>query len=429
MNKQEEKQQNSSFGLTVITGFAIFTTLFGAGNFMLPPTLGMIAGHKSLLAAFGFVITAVILPLTGLVGSFLFDGDYKSFFARLGRIPGALLIAICMFIIGPGLVLPRIVHLCYEMLHPFLPWMSLLVFSLCFSAITFVLAYKPTRLIDILGRYITPIKLFFVGALIVLGFVNGSTIVETSISDADLLGKAMLDGYATLDLLGTIFFGSVFLSIFKKNVGSNQSYDLKKLATTGLVSSLIGASILAVVYTGMIFLGAYQGTGLIDLDPAQILSAISIRVVGVHGGLFGALALMIACLATMIALSTVIADYIKVELTGNKISFIPSLLIILTGGIIFSLLDLRQLMAYSVDVAFVLYPVLIALTLCNVGYKLFGFKAVKFPVAVVFLATLFFRFGGIELLQTRLCQPKKLPQLNAVESADERDGLSFAQSK
>jgi len=396
MNKQEEKQQTTSLTMTVVTGFAIFTTLFGAGNFMFPPTLGIIAGKQSLIAALGFVVTAVILPLMGLVGSFLFEGDYKAFFYRLGKIPGAGLIALCMFIIGPGFVLPRIIHLCYEMLHPFAPWMNLVVFSLVFSLVTFALSYRPTKLIDILGRYITPIKLFFVGTLILLGFLKGKDLSESVLPTAELLGRSMLEGYGTLDLLGTIFFGSVFLDIFKKNLDDTSALDIKKLAKSGLIASLIGGSILAVVYAGMIFLGAYQGAGLEGLDPAQILSAISIRVVGMNGGLFGAFALMVACLATMIALSTVIGKYIQTELMGNRIDFIPSLVTILAGGIIFSLLDLKQLMAYSIAAGFILYPVLIALTVCNVCYKLFGFKPVKVPVAIVLAITLFSWFGGIE---------------------------------
>lgn len=407
MNKLEEKQQNKSLTMTIVTGFAIFTTLFGAGNFMFPPTLGMVAGQSSLLAALGFVVTAVLLPLTGLVGSFLFDGDYKAFFGRLGRIPGTVLIALCMFIIGPGFVLPRIIHLCYEMLHPFTPWMNLFIFSLVFSCITFLLSYRPTKLIDILGRYITPIKLFFVGALIVLGFLKGKELTPSTLSTAELFGKSMLEGYGTLDLLGTIFFGSVFLSIIRKNLGATDTHDVRQLAKRGLIASLIGGSILAVVYVGMIFLGAYQGAGLEGLNPAQILSAISIRVVGMNGGLFAALAFMVACLATMIALSTVIADYIKTELTGNKLGFIPSLIMILAGGIIFSLLDLKQLMAYSIGAGFILYPVLIALTLCNVGYKLFGFKPVKIPVALVFAITLFSWFGGFQKAKDFLCHEQK----------------------
>ena len=107
--------------LTIVTGFAIFTMLFGAGNFMLPPKVGIMAGQKTLIASLAFTLTAVLLPMLGLVGIFLFEGNYNAFFGRLGKIPGTLMIALCMFIIGPGFVLPRIVNLCHKMISPFLP--------------------------------------------------------------------------------------------------------------------------------------------------------------------------------------------------------------------------------------------------------------------------------------------------------------------
>jgi branched-subunit amino acid permease len=60
-------------------------------------------------------------------------------------------------------------------------------------------------------------------------------------------------------------------------------------------------------------------------------------------------------------------------------------------------------MKYSIDAGFILYPVLIALTVCNVSYKLFGFKPVKVPVAIVFALTLFAWFGGFQKTKDLLC--------------------------
>lgn len=73
--------------LTIVTGFAIFTMLFGAGNFMFPPKLGIIAGQKTLMASISFALTAVLLPMMGLVGVFLFEGNYNAFFNRLAGFP------------------------------------------------------------------------------------------------------------------------------------------------------------------------------------------------------------------------------------------------------------------------------------------------------------------------------------------------------
>lgn len=389
MNKQASS-------LTLIAGFSVFTMLFGAGNFMVPPSVGIFAGQKSLLAASAFMITAVILPLIGLLGMFLFGGDYRAYFNRLGTVMGTVLIALCMFIIGPGLVLPRIVNVCFEMLSPFVPGMSLLVYSILLAMITFFLAYKPSRLLDVLGYVITPIKLTFVAIIILLGLYAGKDVIVSSVTTAEVFGKSLLFGYETLDLLGTLFFGSVIVSVLRKNLGDAVLHDKKTLLRIGAVSSLIGGSLLAVVYVGLMYLGAYHGAGLEGYNQAQILSKISLRVVGPYGGFFGALALMIACLATMIALATVITEYTQREIVRNRLSYVPCLILILISTVILSLLGLQKLMNFSRDLAFILYPVLITLTFCNIAYKMWGVKTVKLPVYAVLLGSLFIKFDGVE---------------------------------
>lgn len=385
----------SSKQLVLVTGFAIFTMLFGAGNFMLPPKLGIIAGDRTWLAVSSFIITAVFLPILGLICSFLFQGDYKAFFYRMGEIPGAMTIGLCMLIIGPGLVMPRIVNLCYTMLEPFVPNLSLLVFSILFSILTFALAYKPGRFIDILGYLITPIKLLFVGGLIILGLMSGSPAVTTSISSGKLILESLLYGYNTLDLLGTVFFGSVILESFEKNqIG--QKLSMKTLIKDGIIASCIGALILSIVYFGMSLLGTFHGEGLFMSDEAQTLSAISIRIVGSKGGFIGACALMVACLATMIALSTVVAEYIQKQILRGTVNFPISLILMLIVNIIVAQLGLTSLMEFSAMLTQILYPVLVTLTLCNMAYKIFGFKPVKIPVYSVLLISIFVTVGVYE---------------------------------
>lgn len=397
--------------LTIAAGFAIFTMFFGAANFMLPPTIGIMAGQKTLIASLAFTLTAVLLPMLGLVGIFLFEGSYNTFFGRLGTIPGNLIIALCMFIIGPGFVLPRIVNLCYEMLSPFFP-VSLLVFSVIFALITFALSYRPTKLIDILGFFITPIKLSFVGFMIVLGLIKGAQLMPTEISTKQLVLQSLFYGYGTLDLLAAIFFGTIILEVFRKNLGAEQTKNPKFLIKHGLIASAIGGSLLALIYIGLSFLGAYHGIGLEGLNEGKILSTISLRIMGSSGALVGALAIMVACLATMIALSTVIGEYIQRDITKNKIGFVPSLIIILVITVALSLLGLTTLMRLSLKMAFILYPVLITLTVCNMAYKLFGFKWVKTPVLCVFLISAFVGLGGVDFCKQCL-ETYAVPALQA----------------
>ena len=94
-------------------GLALFSMLFGAGNIMYPIKVGMDSGEFTLLGYLSFCITAVLLPLAGIIGIILFHGDYVQFFKRLGDWPGELLLAISLFLLGPIIAIPRLVTLCH----------------------------------------------------------------------------------------------------------------------------------------------------------------------------------------------------------------------------------------------------------------------------------------------------------------------------
>ena len=50
-----------------ITAFAMFSMFFGGGNFILPPLLGARAVDQWLIVAAGFGISAVVIPLLGVL--------------------------------------------------------------------------------------------------------------------------------------------------------------------------------------------------------------------------------------------------------------------------------------------------------------------------------------------------------------------------
>src|SRR5207244_9133816 len=128
MNRSISKKDLLSLSL------AIFCLLFGAGNLIYPLALGRSAGGLTAFGMIGFFITAIFLPLAGLIGMILFDGNYKAFFFRLGKIPGSILIFISMLIIGPAVVIPRCITLSYTIISPFLLFFffHLIIFTLFF---------------------------------------------------------------------------------------------------------------------------------------------------------------------------------------------------------------------------------------------------------------------------------------------------------
>jgi len=380
--------------LIITTGLAIFSMFFGAGNLMFPIKTGIMSGTNNFFGITGFLITAVLLPLTGLIAIILFNGNYKAFFARLGNIPGKATMAACMLIMGPLIALPRIVTIAQVMMAPFLPFeilrgdgtMSLLLFSIFFLGVSFLGSFRENKIVDVLGYVISPLLVLSLGTVIVKGFLTAGAAIPATDTPLSLFKENLIRGYGTLDLIGAIFFGFIVLSILRDKLGKEAPACLKRLATIGLKAGLIGVGLLGVVYIGQSFLGAHFGAGLEGLNDGQAFREIIFRIVGRWGAAIVGSASMFACFSTSIALGAVVADYLQKDITKNKIGYAGSLALVLLATMPLSIWGLDKILQLTAGpIVFIGYPALIMLTFCNIGYKLFNFKPVKAPVLATFV--------------------------------------------
>lgn len=400
------------FKTPVITiGLAIFAMLFGAGNLIFPVKIGITGGTMTWLGALAFLITGVVTPIIGLVGIALYDGDYNKFFDRLGKIPGELFIFLCMLIIGPLLVMPRIIDSTYDLARPFIGnYIEIYGFSALFSLLTFICTYKENSLLDLIGKFLSPIKLTLILGIILYAVTTGHPAVVTNIPNlkAFFLDNFML-GYNTLDLLGSIFFGHIIMSILKetnKNSDNKQEFTNKQLASFTLKASLIGGALLMIVYLGMAFMGAYHGQGLEHLSVGKMFIQTALRALNSKGAFIITLTVFVACLTTMIALTSVVSEYIT-KISRNRISYVAAVIGVLFVTMLLAFLELEKLMDYSEPLIFIIYPALIVLTLCNIAYKLWGFKPVKIPVLLTLIVSTYF-YGPKFIDKFRKPAPEKV---------------------
>lgn len=379
---------------TFSTGLAIFSMLFGAGNLMYPLQVGMMSGDKIVCGILSFILTAVILPVMGFCGMILFNGDYLSFFYRLGKTAGSCMIFLCMLIIGPLLVIPRIVTLSHTMLAPFLSatpfgfinYTSSCIFALIFLSITFLVTYRENRIMNILGNIISPLLLLSLAIIITKGLWFHGDVMRNTESIFNVCKTNFMLGYETLDLLGALFLASIVLSMIKANMDKSVADNPRLLALVTLKASLIGVGLLSLVYIGMALLGMYYGYGLEHINAGELFRTISFRVLGTSGAIIIATAVLMACLSTAIALSAVVAEYLQKELLHNRIGFVTSLFVVLVASLPLSIAGLTTVLKLTGGfITYIGYPVLIMLTLVNILFKLFNFKPVKLPVAVTFV--------------------------------------------
>lgn len=384
------KNKPSSYIITV--GLAIFSMLFGAGNLVYPLQVGLESGCHTAFGMAGFLLTAVCLPLTGLISMILFDGNYEAFFGRAGKRVGKFLIFMCMFIIGPGIAIPRIVTTSHTMIAPFLPIHALRVpnpqssfmFALIFLGITFLATYRENRIVNLLGNVISPALVISLGVIIIRGIMMAQTPVAPLYGPLQAFTSNFTRGYETLDLLGGIFFSSIVIHILKNTVGGKVGYNRNKLALIGLKAGTLGVSLLALVYIGMGLLSMYHGHGM--QPTGDLFRALAFDVLGAHGTFIIAMAVLMACFSTSIALSAVVAEYFQLIVFNKKVSYELSLVIVLLLCIPLSTFGLDFVLKLTAGpITYIGYPVIIALTFCNIAYKLINFNPVKLPVALTFV--------------------------------------------
>lgn len=376
--------RHSQTALIIGTGFAMFTMFFGAGNIVFPLALGQIAQDKNFFAILGMLITAVGVPFAGLVGMSLFDGDYKQFFSRLGPVPGFIVAALIMGLIGPFGAMPRCITLAYSTAATFLPDISLWVFSLISCIAIFLFTIRPNTILDVLGFIMTPVLLGSLGIIIVMGLFIAPEQAATDNGHWEVFLKGLHDGYQTMDLLGAFFFSSVVVMGLKNDLPEGKATH-KRLFVIALKASLIGAVLLGLTYIGFSYVASYHSAHLEGVAADGLISQISIHILGPYASIVAIVAVAFACLTTALTLAAVFAEFIHKDVTFGKVGYLPSLVATLIVTFFVSTLSFNGIAAFLAPVLQACYPALIVLTLLNIAYKLYEFKPVKIPVLIVFL--------------------------------------------
>lgn len=155
----------------IIIGLMLFALFFGAGNLIFPPMLGQMAGNNVWIANAGFLVTGVGLPLLAIT-AFVFSGesDLQSLASRVHPVFGIVFAIVLYLAIGPFYAIPRSGTVSFEIgIKPFLSNdagpAALTVFTILFFIVTCLLSLNPTKLVDIVGKILTPIKLTVIGML------------------------------------------------------------------------------------------------------------------------------------------------------------------------------------------------------------------------------------------------------------------------
>ena len=259
----------------IAIGSMLFALFFGAGNLIFPAAMGQSAGANVWWAVLGFCVTGVGLPLLGIIAvGYSGCRDLREVASRVHPLYGLFYTVVCYMAIGPCFAIPRTGTVSFEIaVRPFLgadpSAFALPIFLAFFSGISCWLAASPSKLVDRIGKFLTPALLVTLAVMIVMSFA-------TPMGDFQAPGKAydepikaafqgVLDGYNTLDAIAALVFATLIVNSVKE-IGFT---DPKAISSQVMKSGMLAGLLLALVYIFIAKIGAESVAAAVDVDSAS----------------------------------------------------------------------------------------------------------------------------------------------------------------
>ncbi len=344
-----------------ITGFALFSMFFGAGNLILPPFLGFNAGDTWLLVTLGFLITGVIIPILGVLAHAKLQGTMYDFGKKVSPLFSLIycliVYAICIF-----LPAPRTASVTHEMaIAPFFETSAILTSSFYFLLV-FIFVMNRSKVLDLLGKFLTPIIMIILLAIILIGSFSSPEISNPSILKTPLV-DGILEGYQTFDAIGAIVIGAVL--IISINLKGNDSYENKKKLI--IKSGWIAGIGLSIIYAGLILVGSLYNTSFSsDATRAEVLTGLGRITLGSYGAAFLSVLIALACFTTAVGIITGTADYLKSLFKNSGFAYAVTAAVSCILGVLMGQFNVGYIIDVAIPVLMFIYPITIVLILLNI---------------------------------------------------------------
>ena len=348
-------------------GFMTFALFVGAGNIIFPPIVGLQSGPNVWIAALGFLITAVGLPVVTVVALAKVGGGMDALSSPIGKIAGGLLAAAAYLAVGPLFATPRTATVSFEVgLAPLTGEspLALFLYSSVYFLIVFFVSLYPGRLLDTVGRFLAPLKIIALAILGIAAFAlpAGDIGSATPVYEAAPFSQGFIQGYLTMDTLGALVFGIVIVNAIR-----SRGVDSPKLITRyAIIAGLVAGVGLTLVYLSLFRLGSGSHEVAIGAtNGAAVLHAYVQHTFGSLGSGFLAVLIALACLVTAVGLTCACAEYFSKIL---PLSYKTLVIILAVFSLVVSNLGLTKLIAFSIPVLTAIYPpciVLVALSFCK----------------------------------------------------------------
>lgn len=425
--------QKLTFKHYLIIGSMLFGMFFGAGNLIFPIHLGQLAGAHWLTAGWGFLLTGTLLPLLGIIAISVTRSTGIYDLARpIGKKYATGFMILTCATLGPLFATPRTattpfqIGIASHVSASAAPWF-LLIYSLIFFSITYWASRKPTGIVDTIGKLLNPAFLILLALIFGIAFTQplgtaGTAHVTAAYQQSAFL-NGFLQGYNTMDALAALLFGIAVVTTIR-GLGQREP---NAIAKTAAKSSLLSISLEAVIYLGLIWIGATSLAHFkLSADGGIAFSQIANAFMGVPGEIMLAIMATLTCLTTAVGLATSFSEALHEKFpqisyrTWNRLSCGASFLIANIG--------LDQIIAWSTPMLMFLYPLAITLIGLSIASPLFQHDATvyRWTTALTIIPAMIDALGSAPAVVTKLGWVQGLLALDARYLPLAKLGLDWA---
>lgn len=337
----------------LVIGLALFAIFFGAGNLIFPPFLGMTAGVEWPVAFGCFVLIDVIITCLGLFALNRAGGSTAAIEGTLGHRAGLLINSAAVLCTGVIIASPRTAATTFEMTVTPLAGdaIGLLPFSLVFFAVVFALTVRQSKVVDIIGKILTPLLVAAIVVLVVVGIASpiGPIGPATSTTVAQ---DGIAAGYQAMDILCIAGFAVLLQDAVISHGHRSRSSQLPVVTKACIVAAVL----LTLIYGGLTYLGATASLTLDNsLTQAQLLVQITRTLLGSTGVLLLGIIVGLACLTTAIGLIGASAAFFE-RVTGGKLRYPVGVVIAIVISVLICNLGLTNIINLASPILSIICP-------------------------------------------------------------------------
>ncbi|MET4560191.1 LIVCS family branched-chain amino acid:cation transporter [Lysinibacillus parviboronicapiens] len=380
-------QNKIPFSTYAVIGTMLFGLYFGAGNLIFPIQLGQLAGTNFWFALIGFLVTAIGLPFLGILAIGLSGSNgLRDLASRIHPLFGVIFSLALYLTIGPFFAIPRTATVPFVVgFEPFIQpahtTLLLGLFSFVFFAIVYYFSLNPAKIMDYIGKYLTPAFLIFLFLLIMTSIFSPMGHFKEPMGD--YIDSAFMtgfkEGYNTMDALASLAFGIVVINAIKRSGIT----DRKEIAKATWKSGIFAMALMMLIYGLITYMGAssIEAIGTLD-NGGLIFAAVAKHYFGSFGAILLAIIIVLACLKTSIGLITSCSEFFHEVFP--KVSYKWFVFILCLVSFAIANFGLNNIIKFAIPVLMFLYPLAIVLILLALSSSLFKNKQSVYATAMFF---------------------------------------------